>query len=194
MAIPAAPIQFCVLVEYRQGYAHAQNPPTIRVFGRLSPTDAASAGITMRVERCTGAGCAGFAFLGNGVIKYAGTSNPQGEFSSAAVFGTVYRYRIRFENTDGNGPFSAPVEIDTTVNGTAACDTGNTSTLQETVMAGGVTFVVETSMGLVRVGGVTIIIEANGIPLPVNPPTGGTGGSDDEDDSAIAADVCIDTI
>ena len=174
MAAPAAPLQACVLVEYPSGFASSGNTPRIHAFARLSPADAATPGILMRVERCTGAGCAGFVSIGTGAIEYAATAFPQAEFSSTAVYNTTYRYRIRFENADGNGPYSAPIEISTLIHGTSACDTSSLADFQaEAFVYDGAT-ILEVSQEELYVYDLTILLEVDGRALPES----GGGGAD----------------
>lgn len=189
MAAPAPPLQTCLLVSYLHGYANPTgNGPYIGVFARMTPGDDITPGILMRVERCTGAGCSGFAFRGNGAVRFVGSGNPQAEYIDTGAYGTLYRYRVRFENADGNSAFSATVDIDTTIQGTSACDTGNTSTLNKQVRLHGSTLAIEWTLNQINHYGGVLIIEHGqpgevtlppvGPPPPTPPP--GVFGCEDE--------------
>lgn len=133
MAAPEAPLQVCVLVSYPNGLASSTGQaPNIGVYALVDPADENDSGIQMRVERCQGASCAGFGFRGNSAgLQFVGGGTPQAEYIDAGSYGTIYRYRVRMENDDGESAWSSTVEVDTTVNGTSACDSGTIADLTE---------------------------------------------------------------
>lgn len=131
MAAPSPPIQFCLLVSYPHGLALSTGlPPVIAVYARVVPGDDTTLGILMRVERFDGAV---FVHRGNGAVKFVGTGNPQAEFLDSGVFGQVYSYRVRLENNDGVSAYSATVNVDTTLNGSSGCDSGNFNDLAKRI-------------------------------------------------------------
>jgi uncharacterized repeat protein (TIGR01451 family) len=95
------------------------------VYATIPSGDSLTTGILMRVERCIGTLCAGFVFVGNAAVQYPGTAFAQFEYiDSGLAYGTVYRYRVRFENIDGPSGYSSAVEVDTTTHATSACTSG----------------------------------------------------------------------
>lgn len=160
MSVPVAPLQTCALVSYKNGFANPGNVPHIGIYALCDPTDAVSAGIKMRVERCDGAGCVTLVFIGysNGV-QFTGTPAPQAEFIDIGLYGTIFKYRVRFENNDGNGPYSAIITIDTTIQGTSACDTGAITDFQDQVNSSGFRSSVESTLIQVQATGLRKEVE-----------------------------------
>jgi len=131
--LPAAPLMVCALVNYPQGLAlSGGRAPTVAIYALVDPADESDPGILMRIERCQGASCVGFGFRGNSAgLQFVGSGAPQAEYLDSAVYGTIYRYRVRMENSYGFSAWSATIQIDTTVNGTSVCDTGVITDLTE---------------------------------------------------------------
>lgn len=160
MAIPGVPLQVCALVSYAMGFANPNNTPNIGIYAMVSAVDAGSAGIKMRVERCTGSGCSSFAFRGNSNgVQFAASPAPQAEFIDSGVYATIYRYRVRLENNDGNGPYSSIVQIDTTIQGTSACDSGAVTDFQDQLNATGLRSLTESTLIQVQSTGLRSEIE-----------------------------------
>ncbi len=146
MAAPGPVSQLCALVSYALGFANSANTPNIGVYALVDPTDAVSPGIKMRVERCTGALCAGFTLVGNSTgVQFPLTVAPQAEFIDSGAYGLIYRYRVRLENNDGVGPYSSIIQIDTTIQGTSVCDTGSINDFSDQINATGLREIIEST-------------------------------------------------
>lgn len=150
MAAPGPVLQLGLLVDYPMGFANPANTPTIWVFALVDPGDSVSAGIRLRIERCTGAGCSGFAFQSNVNGPFNNVSPDQASGTSVAAYDTTYRFRVRLENNDGNGPYSAEVEINTLIHGTAATDSGDITDFVDQVHNTGLRLTTESESGQVR--------------------------------------------
>lgn len=159
MAAPGPVLQVCAIVSYFQGFANANNTPNIGVYAMVDPVDASSSGIKMRVERCTGTGCTSFTLRGNSNgVQFAASPAPQAEFLDSGAYATIYRYRVRLENDDGNGPFAA-IEIDTTINGTSVCDTGAITDFTDQLNSTGLREIVESELTQVQATGLSETFE-----------------------------------
>jgi len=163
MAIPSAPLQLCLLVDYGPDGTIVANGqrPVIAVLARISNTDAASTGILMRVEVCNGLGCTNFAVVGNVTALLYASTQPQFQFMYLANQFQPYRIRVRFENSDGVGPYSTILDINTNAQGNTACDTGVVSDFIQQIQAGSLTEIIESNVDRVIVPGLTEIIESD---------------------------------
>lgn len=161
MPAPNAPLQVCALVSYPHGLAISSGQaPTIGVYARVDPSDESDPGILMRVERCSGAACVGFAFRGNSDgLQFVGSGAPQSEYLDSATYGTIYRYRVRMENDDGESAWSTTVQIDTTVHGTSACDSGTVADLTEQLQVPAGAAIVEYTQDRLQVPAGAAVVE-----------------------------------
>jgi len=126
----------------------------------------------MRVERCQGASCVGFGFRGNSTeLQFVGSGAPQAEYLDAATYGTIYRYRVRMENSDGVSAWSTTIEIDSTVQGTSACDTGTIADLTEELQVEAGLAIVEHTSDRVEVqAGIAIVEYYDDVETPAQQP------------------------
>ena len=95
---------------------------------RLSWTDNATNETGFVIERCTGAGCTGFALIaapgsksGTGTVTYTDTG---------VVAGNTYLYRVKAVNAVGSSNYAGPVSVTLTTAGTPNSPSNLTATVQ----------------------------------------------------------------